>query len=179
LPQFEGLQRPTPPWVRTIRDDLKYSWGGVMKPPTPWIGSAINPATLRQVELPCALYGVHDVARSGPSPPRALVSVIAGGGAAMIKVAERHDLAVSRETTRRQDSGFVGLGATNGKQRLSELPARVSDAIFFASAASGSAANKLETRSSVSSCGCTFALTSSFERPTLTVCDDAPKKSRY
>jgi hypothetical protein len=97
----------------------------------------------------------------------------------MIKVAERHDLAVSRETTRRQDIGFFGLGATIGKQRLGELPARRDQPIFFAIAACGSVANKVETRWSVSSCRCTFALTSSFERPTLNVGDDAPKKSRY
>ena len=42
----------------------------------------------------------------------------------MIKVAECHDPGVSRETKRRQDIGFVGLGATIGKQRLDELPAR-------------------------------------------------------
>ena len=57
-----------------------------------------------------------------PSPPRASVSAIDGGGADTIKVAERHDPGVSRETTRRQDIGFVGLGATIGKQRLGELP---------------------------------------------------------
>lgn len=167
-----------------------------MKPPTPWIGSAMNPATLPQVELPtssseilrafhfacwttaCALYGVHVPARGRPSPPRASVSVIAGGGAAMIKVAERHDLGVSRETTRRQDSGFVGLGATIGKQRLGERPARRERRDLLCERSLCSVANKVETRWSVSSCRCTFALTSSFERPTLTVCDDAPKKSR-
>ena len=42
----------------------------------------------------------------------------------MRKVADRHDPGVSRETTRRQDSGFVGLGAAIGKQRLGELLAR-------------------------------------------------------
>ena len=45
----------------------------------------------------------------------------------------------------------------------------MSDAILLASAACGSVANKVESRWSVSSCRSTFALTSSFEWPTLTV----------
>lgn len=52
LPVCTSSLMKTPPWMRTIRDDLKYSWGGVMKPPTLWIGSAMNPATLPQVEPP-------------------------------------------------------------------------------------------------------------------------------
>ena len=100
-----------------------------------------------------------------PSPPRRSVSVIAGGGAAIIKVAERHDLGVSRETTRRQ----------NINHDSESCPPRVSNAIFFAIAACGSVANKVETRWSASSCRSPFALPSSFERKTLTVCDDAPK----
>ena len=36
-----------PPYFRTISVTiLKYSFGGVMNPPTPWIGSAISAATL-------------------------------------------------------------------------------------------------------------------------------------
>lgn len=42
----------------------------------------------------------------------------------MITWRSANDLGVSRETTRRQDIGFVGLGATIGKQRLGELPTR-------------------------------------------------------
>ena len=105
----------TPPWVRTIRS--------VMKPPPPWIGSAMNPATLAQVELltssseiPRAFHfargigeaerqrwqyascGVHDAGLRQAEPATASVSVIDGGGAAMINVAEHHDPGVSRET---------------------------------------------------------------------------------
>jgi len=35
----------TPPYFLTMSATIgKYSFGGVMKPPTPWIGSAMNPA---------------------------------------------------------------------------------------------------------------------------------------
>ena len=42
----------SPPCRRTISATMgKYSGGGVMNPPTPWIGSAITAATLPEVEV--------------------------------------------------------------------------------------------------------------------------------
>ena len=40
----------TPPYFFTMSATIgKYSLGGVMKPPTPWIGSAMNPAMRPEV----------------------------------------------------------------------------------------------------------------------------------
>ena len=40
----------TPPYFLTMSATIgKYSLGGVMKPPTPWIGSAMNPAMRPEV----------------------------------------------------------------------------------------------------------------------------------
>ena len=44
-PVWTSSQMNTPPYLRTISTAIwKYSFGGVTKPPTPWIGSARKPA---------------------------------------------------------------------------------------------------------------------------------------
>ena len=44
-PVCTSSQMKTPPYFLMISTAIsKYSGGGVMKPPTPWIGSAMNPA---------------------------------------------------------------------------------------------------------------------------------------
>ena len=44
-PVCTSSQMKTPPYFLTIPTAIsKYSFGGVMKPPTPWMGSAMKPA---------------------------------------------------------------------------------------------------------------------------------------
>ena len=44
-PVWTSSQMKTPPYFRMMPTAIsKYSGGGVMKPPTPWIGSARKPA---------------------------------------------------------------------------------------------------------------------------------------
>ena len=50
-PVWTSSEMKSPPYFFTMENAiLKYSFGGVMNPPTPWIGSAIMPAIAPDVE---------------------------------------------------------------------------------------------------------------------------------
>ena len=51
-PVWTSSQMNRPPYLRTMpATSLKYSLGGVMNPPTPWIGSAMNAASFPEVAV--------------------------------------------------------------------------------------------------------------------------------
>ena len=64
---------------------------------------------------------MHDAGLRRPQPPGALAGKRHGHGrAAVIGMAQRHDLGVAGVAARGQDGGLVGLGAAVGEERFGE-----------------------------------------------------------
>ena len=139
-----------PPWLRTIFSTIgKYSLGGVTKPPTPWIGSAMKPAIaaaggradhvlgvlralhfaigIRQAEgaaVAVRVERVHDPRLRRAELPRALAGdPHRHGRAAVVGVAQRHDLGVAGVAARgRMAVSFASVPELVKKDLVSSPP---------------------------------------------------------
>src|SRR5579885_3507109 len=89
-----------PPWSRMILATMaKYSGGGVMKPPTPWRGSAMKPAIRPEVLL--RINSWRSPAQRRP---------------AVIGMPQGDDFARAGVTARGQDGGLIGFRAAVGEK---------------------------------------------------------------